>query len=83
MSELAILGSYVSFPRTKSEREAKRDPRLSIEERYRDQTDYLDRIRAAAGALVKERFLLEEDVEDVVQRATRHWSYATASAPTN
>jgi hypothetical protein len=79
----ALLGSYVPFARTKAEREARRDPRLSIEERYRDREDYLGRIRASAAGLVKDRFLLEEDVEDVMQRAARHWSYATATTQTN
>ena len=79
----ALLGSYVPLPRTKTEREARRDPRLSIEERYRDRDDYLQRIRASAADLVKNRFLLEEDVEDVMQRATRHWTYATAIQQTN
>jgi hypothetical protein len=59
------------------------DPRLSIEERYRDQDDYLRRIRVAADALVKERFLLADDVEDVVARAKRHWEYATTAKPVN
>ena len=79
----ALLGSYVPFARTKAEREARHDPRLSVEERYRDREDYLQRIRVSAAALVKDRFLLQEDVDDVVQRATRHWSYATATAQTN
>ncbi len=52
----ALLGSYVPFARTKAEREARHDPRLSVEERYRDRNDYLQRIQAAAAALVKDRF---------------------------
>jgi hypothetical protein len=79
----ALLGSYVPFARTKAEREARHDPRPSVEERYRDREDYLQRIRVAAATLVKDRFLLQEDVEDVVQRATRHWGYATATTQTN
>jgi hypothetical protein len=78
----ALLGSYVPFARTKTEREARRDPRPSIEERYRDREDYLQRIRRSAANLVKDRFLLEEDVEDLMQRATRHWTYATAAQTT-
>ena len=79
----ALLGSYVPFARTRAERDARHDPRLSIEERYRDRDEYLQRIRAAATALVKERFILDQDVEDVVQRATRHWDYATRTTQTN
>ena len=79
----ALLGSYVPFARTKAEREARRDPRPSIEERYKGRDDYLQRIRTAADALVQERLILEQDVEDVVQRATRHWEYATRTTQTN
>lgn len=73
-----LLGSYIPFARTKAEREARRDPRPSIEERYRGKEDYLERIRAAAADLVKARLLLSEDVTTVVERAGRHWDYATA-----
>jgi len=79
----ALLGSYVPFARTRAEREARHDPRLSIEERYKGRDDYLQKIRTAATALVKERFILEQDVEDVVQRATKHWDYATRATQTN
>jgi hypothetical protein len=79
----ALLGSYVPFARTKAERDARHDPRLSVEERYRDRDDYLQKIRASAATLVKDRFLLQDDVDDVVQRATRHWAYATATTQTN
>jgi hypothetical protein len=80
---VALLGSYVPLARTRADREARRDPRPSIEERYKGRDDYLQRIRTAATALVKERFILEQDVEDVVQRATKHWDYATRATQTN
>jgi hypothetical protein len=79
----ALLGSYLPFARTRAEREARHDPRPSLEERYKGRDDYLQKIRTAANALVKERFILEQDVEDVVQRATRHWDYATRATQTN
>ena len=58
-----LLGSYIPFPRTRAEREANRDPRLSIEERYSGVDDYLAQVRAAATNLVRDRYMLEEDVE--------------------
>ena len=79
----ALLGSYIPFPRTRAERELKRDPRPSIADRYKGRDDYLQRIRAAAAELVTQRFLLEEDVDNTVQRATRHWDWATGVAHTN
>ena len=74
---VALAGSYLPFARTKAERDTRRDPRLSIEERYSGRDDYLQRIRTAAAALVTDRFILEQDLDDVVRRATRHWDYVT------
>jgi hypothetical protein len=62
-------GSFLPFARTKADREAKGDPRLSLEERYRDKADYVAKVREAAAALERARYLLAEDVERIVQRA--------------
>ncbi len=56
-------GSTIPFLRTKKEVTAKKDPRLSIEERYDSPKKYTDAIREASLKLVKRRFLLAEDVE--------------------
>ena len=79
----ALLGSYIPFARTRAERELKRDPRPSIAERYKGRDDYLQRIRSAADDLVKQRLLLADDVDNVVQRATRHWDWAVGASQTN
>ena len=73
---VALAGSYIPFARTRAEREANKDPRLSIEERYKGKDDYLARIRAAAIGLVKAGFMLEDDLEFSMQRAARHWDWA-------
>jgi hypothetical protein len=57
-----LAGSYIPFAVTKQERMANHDPRLSIEERYKSQEDFVARRRAAAEQLVKEGYLLPEDV---------------------
>jgi hypothetical protein len=69
------IGSYLPFTWTKAEREASGDPRLSVEERYRGRTDYLGRVAEAALSLVRERFLLPEDVPCVLERAAAHWDW--------
>ena len=74
-----LLGSYLPFARTRAERDASGDPRRSIEERYRSMNDYLRRVREAADALVKDRYLLPEDVAAVVERAEQHWRWAAGS----
>jgi hypothetical protein len=76
-----LLGSYIPFPRTRGEREASGDPRLSIEERYRDVDDYLARVRAAAVELIRQRYMLEEDLDNVLARAQAHWDYAMSDRP--
>lgn len=71
-----LVGSYIPFARTRAERQATNDPRRSIEERYRGLEDYLQRIRRSALSLIKEGYLLQEDLDDVIQRAGRHWEWA-------
>jgi len=51
------------FARTATERKANGDPRLSIEERYRDESDYRTRLMAQASKLVAERLMLEADAK--------------------
>jgi hypothetical protein len=75
-----LLGSYIPLARTKAEREARHDPRPSIEERYASKQQYLDAINKSAAALVKEGYLLAADVPAVVKRATDHWEFATHEA---
>lgn len=73
----ALLGSYIPFAATRAERQARRDPRPSIEERYRGQDEYIVKIRAVAESLIKGGLLLQEDLENVLARARAHWEYAT------
>jgi len=64
-------GSFIPFANTKAERWAAGDPRPSLEERYRSQQDYGQRVASAAKKLVEQGYLLEEDEDRIVQRAER------------
>lgn len=68
-----MVGSFIPFARTKAEREASGDPRLSIEERYGDKEEYLRRVKEAAVTLSGSGFLLKEDVEKVAAKAGARW----------
>ncbi|MBM4183238.1 MAG: hypothetical protein FJ207_03320 [Gemmatimonadetes bacterium] len=70
-----MAGSYIPFPRTRAERQRTGDPRLSIEERYTDKSDYLRRVEDAARRMVGERLMLAEDVERAVAYAGAHWDF--------
>jgi len=74
-----FTGSWIPFPLNKAEREKRKDPRPSIEERYRDQNDYLERITAAARKLVEQGFLLDPDVPKLRERAAKEWDYVLRS----
>jgi hypothetical protein len=68
-----MVGSFIPFSRTKAEREATGDPRLSIEERYKDKEEYLRKVKQVAQELTGSRFLLKEDVEKVGAKAAARW----------
>jgi hypothetical protein len=72
---VALAGSTIPFPATKAKRTASGDPRMSVEERYPSKDDYLRRVREAAGKLVKERYLLADDVDPVVARGGEMWDW--------
>ena len=63
------FGQAIPFARTAAERAATGDPRRSVEERYPSHQGYVDQVRAAAEALARDRFLLQEDVDRFVQAA--------------
>ncbi|MDA1127678.1 MAG: alpha/beta hydrolase domain-containing protein [Chloroflexi bacterium] len=74
-----LRGSMVPFAATRAERESAGDPRLSIEERYSSKSQYLEKIAQAAGDLVAERYLLDEDVEVIMGQAGEHYDFLTGT----
>jgi hypothetical protein len=62
-------GTYLPFAKTKAEREAAGDPRLSLGERYRTRETYVARVKAVSDALVRLRLLLPQDGEAYVAEA--------------
>lgn len=63
------VGGMVPFARSKSERMASGDPRLSLEERYATHGGYVDAVRKAAARAVAQGFLLQEDANAAVAGA--------------
>ena len=64
-----LNGSFIPFARTKAEREARGDPRPSIEERYASHDAYVQAVQSAAEELVRARLLLQEDADRYVSAA--------------
>jgi hypothetical protein len=61
-------GQYIPFPKTKADRLASGDPRLSIEERYGTFENYASLLRNAFNGLVKSGYLLPADAETALNR---------------
>jgi len=76
----SMQGSYIPLPRTSAERKRTNDPRLSIEERYRDKDQYVGLVGKAARELIDQGFLLTEDLAVVLKNAGRHWDVAASTA---
>jgi hypothetical protein len=71
-----LFGSYIPFAQTKQERAQSGDPRLSLEERYKDHDDYVQKVSRAARCLVEDRYLLPEDAARIIEEAKRNPIFA-------
>jgi len=66
-----LLGSFIPFATTKTERNKTGDPRISLEERYKNRDGYVRRVSQAARVLVEQQYLLPEDAERIISEAKR------------
>jgi hypothetical protein len=62
-------GGMIPFARTKAEREASGDPRLSLEERYKNHEGYIAAVKTAAAKAVAAGFLLQADADKLLADA--------------
>jgi hypothetical protein len=69
----------IAFPKTKADRIATGDPRLSIEERYASADAYAAAAKRAIDDLVAKRYMLQEDAQPSFQRMVRAWQSAVAA----
>jgi hypothetical protein len=76
-------GGYVPFAVTREEGRKTGDPRPSLEERYGTQEGYVCTVKRAAGGLVRDRFLLPDDAQRLIDAAvnTSVLPPSAASAP--
>jgi hypothetical protein len=77
-----LTGSFEPFATTREGRERAGDPRRAVNERYRNRAEYLARISDAARALVRDRFMLAEDVAAATARADAMWTALVESPRT-
>jgi hypothetical protein len=63
------VGGMIPFARSAAERQARNDPRPSLEERYGSHEGYVERVRAAAARALEQKFLLPEDARALIDAA--------------
>jgi Alpha/beta hydrolase domain len=63
------VGGMIPFAKTKAERLAINDPRLSLEERYGTKEGYVAAVTKAAERAIKEGFLLPVDAASLIEAA--------------
>src|SRR5438270_10991425 len=64
-------GGMVPFAKTKAERMANEDPRLSLEERYGNHGGYVQAVKAAAQKAMAAGFLLKQDADALIDQAEK------------
>ena len=64
-------GQNILFSKTKAERLATGDPRISLEERYGTHDGYVQAVADAARQLMRQHLLLEEDVQRYIDEAAK------------
>jgi hypothetical protein len=66
----SFSAGMIPFAKTKAERLASGDPRLSLEERYENHAGYVAAVKAAAEKAVSQGFLLKSDAAALIEQAT-------------
>lgn len=64
-----FAGGFIPFARTKAEREAQGDPRLSLEERYGDHAGFVAKVRLVVAKEVADGWLFPDDAQRIIAEA--------------
>ena len=75
-------GQYIPFAATAAARTAAQDPRPSVQERYPSFAFYKTKVVLAVDKLVRDRFLICDDTQDIVNRLLQAGITAGVPAPT-
>jgi hypothetical protein len=71
---VSFRGTFIPLPKTEADRRATRDSRPSIESLYGNRSTFMSRVDSATATLVRERFLLPEDVSAARDRMSDVWA---------
>jgi hypothetical protein len=72
----AFLGSFLPLPRSAGEATADHDPRKPIMDRYATYPEYRAQFQKSLDELVRERYILAEDSDKLLDRSREEWSWS-------
>jgi hypothetical protein len=75
-------GQYIPFAATRAQRLTAGDPRPSVQERYHSYKEYQAKVIQAVDNLVRRRFMICDDTQDIVTRLLKAGLAAGVPAPT-
>lgn len=73
---VSFEGSFLPFAKDAATRLRTGDPRPSIGERYDSKASYLQLYTQSVDALIRDRYLLPEDRDELLARGSAEWDYA-------
>lgn len=76
-----LRGSWIPFAATRAQRDQLGDPRPAIAERYASKEAYLARVSEALENLVKQGYLLADDVDPLRKQAATRWDWVVSQKP--
>ena len=76
-----LRGSWIPFAATREQRKQVGDPRLSLKERYASCEAYLARVNDSLEQLVRQGYLLAEDLDPLRTQAKARWDWVMGQKP--
>lgn len=70
-----LRGAWVPFAKTKAQREAADDPRLSLDERYVSKDQFMAKVKAVIERLIEQRLMMGTDLEPQMKQASERWDW--------
>ena len=70
-----FMGTFLPFPRDEKEKRKWQDPRPAIRTLYSGKTEYLEKVGKAADLLIGQGFVLKEDRNYLLSKASERWEW--------
>ena len=77
---ISLQGGYVPFARDEHDVRGRGDPRATVAARYAGRSEFLARVAEYSDLLIATGYLLEQDLDAIIEDAGHRWDYAVGGA---